>query len=1032
MKRSFLLIGLALGTSFFMSPTELKSQSCLNLNFSLANFTNWQAYRGSWYPTDVMNQCTPTVGWHEVLDIQQLLLTNNQYDEMCSKILKVPDGFRYSAKLGNTGTNAEQEALEYTLRVDSNNSLLILHFAFVLQNPGHSINEQPRFTMTLKDSLGRPLGLPCSDINFPAVSGDPSLACDVTGSSGFVARNWTTVGFSLEALMGRTIKIYYETKDCSQTAHFGYAYLVAECRPMRIELQFCSGQRAARMTAPIGFTYYRWTRSKGQPTNYKEGNATVARQIVCDDPIDGEIFTCTMTSELGASCNANVKCEIKRTQIDANFYYGVKGDFGVCPNCVCLPCNNFKNWYDTCNRTATFVDYTRVYNSTKASILWEIIDPADRSGKGVLWSSPDSLFTHTFPDPDTPTTYRVRLTSVAENECQDTSQSRPDQLITIFPSPKVKIDGKDQICEKDTSWLKINVIRATFVNHTWTDGNGNLLGTGDSLRIWTPGTYILTSLDNAGCYARDTLVVTPLRPVFNSLDIWDVSCYGTATGSFIHGPIVNGAQPFKLFQWVMGSDTINGNPDNGTYRNLPAGIYRYYAIDAEDCPMYGEIEIKQYDSLKVSGVEYQTTCNKNNGRLKISATGGLPPYAYKIETQGGTQVSSSDTAWNLSPGTYTITVTDAIITSTVVKTNTPYALTLTTYPKPTTCTTSDTISVTPKPVPYIDVTKVSMETCDDKDGSIIIKVLDARLPIKHYIWNAVDTNDNNYISGIEGDRNYTVAIEDANGCLADTTIYVPSYPPIYADVEKTPEVCGREDGSIILTVNDRPSIGGEVSNDVVYKWDNLADTTPELIGIKAGTYTVEINDGICYWDTTIVIEHIPGPIADFESNSYNVASNTIFTLSDISQGTVRTWNWDMGDENTQTGRIVYYTYGLSGDYLIFLEVIDENGCVDTISKIIHIYEELNVFIPNMFTPNGDGINDTWKPKMSEYSKEGYQMSIFDRWGQRVFHTTNTDDTWDGTVNGKLVAPNTVYSYRIIVRDFTGQEYEFVGRITVLQ
>jgi gliding motility-associated-like protein len=139
----------------------------------------------------------------------------------------------------------------------------------------------------------------------------------------------------------------------------------------------------------------------------------------------------------------------------------------------------------------------------------------------------------------------------------------------------------------------------------------------------------------------------------------------------------------------------------------------------------------------------------------------------------------------------------------------------------------------------------------------------------------------------------------------------------------------------------------------------------------------------------------------------------------------------MGEE-TQTGKIVYYTYGKSGDYNVFLEVTDENGCIDTISKVIHVYEELNVFVPNMFTPNGDDKNNTWKPVMSEYSKEGYQLSVFDRWGQRIFHTTNPEEAWDGTVNGKYAASNTVYSYRIIVRDFTGQEYEFVGHVTLIR
>jgi gliding motility-associated-like protein len=329
-----------------------------------------------------------------------------------------------------------------------------------------------------------------------------------------------------------------------------------------------------------------------------------------------------------------------------------------------------------------------------------------------------------------------------------------------------------------------------------------------------------------------------------------------------------------------------------------------------------------------------------------------------------------------------------------------------------------------------------MESCEQENGMIRIAtryaVPDVSFTWSSTIWTEDTTTDIGWFSNLKGDEEYKISIKDGNGCTADTTLYVPSYPPIYAEVEKTPETCGRKDGSITLTPSEIPPIQGETPNVVEYKWEGLADTIAELTGLSAGTYKVKINDAFCNWSTTIVVEHIPGPIANFESNSHNVASNTIFTLTDISQGTVRTWDWDMGNGSTQTGRIVYYAYDKSGDYLIFLEVIDEKGCIDTISKVIHIYEELNVFIPNMFTPNGDGINDTWKPKISEFSKEGYQMSIFDRWGQRIFHTTNVDDTWDGTVNGKLVAPNTIYSYRIIVRDFTGQEYEFIGHVTVLQ
>lgn len=166
--------------------------------------------------------------------------------------------------------------------------------------------------------------------------------------------------------------------------------------------------------------------------------------------------------------------------------------------------------------------------------------------------------------------------------------------------------------------------------------------------------------------------------------------------------------------------------------------------------------------------------------------------------------------------------------------------------------------------------------------------------------------------------------------------------------------------------------------------------------------------------------------------SYSVASNSIFTLTDASKGTCTYWSWDMGDGNTQEGKVIYYTYEDAGDYTVLLEVIDENGCIDTISKIIHVYDELNVFIPNTFTPNKDGLNDTWAPVINETSENGYQLSIFDRWGNKIFYSNDPKVRWDGTVDGKFVENNTVYTYKLVVRDYMGQEYEYVGHVLVLR
>ncbi|MDR2411027.1 MAG: hypothetical protein LBE13_23355, partial [Bacteroidales bacterium] len=676
MKKLHLLIGLIMSVLVPISITMQAQTSCPNLNFSYANFTNWQAYLGSCGSGINISPSSATAGRHTIMDAQQLMMTGQMQDERCISIPKVPTGFNYSAKLGNENIGAEMEALEYTMFIDSTNSLLILHFAWAMEDPSHDPAAQPQFTMTIKDSMGRTISsstLPCGNVNFVASQGLDHLVCQTPS---FLARNWTTVGFSLEPLIGQKIKIYFETRDCTQSGHYGYAYIVGECRPMTIDLMYCEGQSAARMRAPDGFIWYKWTRSS-EPTWKIEGNGRSFQNIVVSDPIDGEEFICAVTSELGTNCSATLRTVIAKTSIDADFVYGImeNGEVDVYGH-------NFENWYDTCSRTATFVDLSTVKNSKKESIVWQI------SGLDVV--SSDSLFTYTFPDPekDEPVEYVIKLTVTAENGCIDTSKGRADHRIMIYPSPKVDVDGETQLCAGDSTYLKAVAVRSKFIEHTWTWIDSNKIThtvTADSLMIYGQGTYILTSIDSAGCIARDTHIVTPLKPVMN-VEITDVNCYGDATGKFTHGPITGGLIPYQSFYWVLldkngNSYKDDGNTSGGVYMDLIAGTYYFEAIDARGCALRDAIVIKQNDSLKIKGTQTPTTCGLDNGLLELIAIGGVPPYKFEVRKEdNGTLVSSSDSIPNLSVGLYRIIVTDNVG-----------------------CITSDTISITATPIPYIEV-----------------------------------------------------------------------------------------------------------------------------------------------------------------------------------------------------------------------------------------------------------------------------------------------------------------------------------------
>jgi len=771
---------------------------------------------------------------------------------------------------------------------------------------------------------------------------------------------------------------------------------------------FCEGMSVARLRAPDGFQSYTWTRSE-RPTW-----SAATKQINVTDPNDGEIFTCVVKSELG--CESELKTEIAKTQIDAAFSHGVKDETGN----VDFPPRNWVSWYDTCTRTATFVERIKVYNSKKSDIEWTIY--------GTNVSSYDSMFTYTFPDPDTPTTYAVRLTAYAENGCVDTSQS-PNRLITIYPSPRVKIDGPTQLCDGKIDYLIARTIRSKFVSHRWSGvkGDGTLVDhSGDTLEINGPGTYYLMSQDTNACYAYDTIRVTPLKPTLNDMRITHILCWGDTTGRFTYSSLSGGASPYQYAEWTVWNkslerlDTLDVTASAAAGRTVwdqIAGKYAFYAVDAEGCDIRDTVHILQPDSLDPVSTTKKTTCLRSNGEIAFKVVGGVAPYVVSVRGSeiSGEREPTNDTLKGLSAGIYIAKVVDK-----------------------NQCVKEVEIELEAYPYPTLIADSIVIETCAQGNGEISLKAyysitetdtVYAPEPTV-YMWTP-DTNSTggnlraNRILFLKGGE-YKLHFMDANGCIIDTTFFVDSFPSPKIPYVVRHETCGRKDGSITLTVVS-------ASPDyITYKWAGLPNDGNMLTNLIAGSYPVEVTDSFCSVSDTIIVLHIDGPIANFITSTYSVPTNTVFTLTDATRGTPQAWKWNMGDGTDMTGRVIRHSYGTAGEYVVFMEVADTNNCIDTISKVMHIYDELHVYIPNMFTPNGDNLNDTWKPIILENSKEGYMLTVYDRWGQRVFHTTDPEASWDGMIDGKPAQNNTIYSYRLVVRDFTGQEFEFVGHVTVVR
>ena len=174
----------------------------------------------------------------------------------------------------------------------------------------------------------------------------------------------------------------------------------------------------------------------------------------------------------------------------------------------------------------------------------------------------------------------------------------------------------------------------------------------------------------------------------------------------------------------------------------------------------------------------------------------------------------------------------------------------------------------------------------------------------------------------------------------------------------------------------------------------------------------------------------PMPLALFDLDpSETTIYDPVIQVNNLSEGGIA-YNWSYGDGFTSTSFEESHIYGDTGTYQISLLVSTSHNCVDSISKLVRINPVLSVYAPNTFTPNGDGVNDSFIIKGYAINFDSFEFLIFDRWGKLIYETDG-NNPWDGTYKGE-VAPEDTYIYRITLKDLKGKMIEYMGHITLLK
>jgi gliding motility-associated-like protein len=212
-----------------------------------------------------------------------------------------------------------------------------------------------------------------------------------------------------------------------------------------------------------------------------------------------------------------------------------------------------------------------------------------------------------------------------------------------------------------------------------------------------------------------------------------------------------------------------------------------------------------------------------------------------------------------------------------------------------------------------------------------------------------------------------------------------------------------------------------VNNDV-FKPDTLSVTltaTSDSACVSAGT-------------RIDIITVYPNPVANFKIQPQSTSIiDPVISITDQSVGT-NIWNWNFGDNDTTSKPApIPHTYQDTGTYRITLIASTLYNCKDTAYQTVIIEPDFVFYIPNSFSPNDDGINDSFSGK-GIFIKQ-YEMSIFDRWGNMIFYTDDINKPWDGTANhGTEMAQVDVYVYSINVVDYNKKKHSYKGIVTLVK
>lgn len=610
-------------------------------------------------------------------------------------------------------------------------------------------------------------------------------------------------------------------------------------------------------------------------------------------------------------------------------------------------------------------------------------------------------------------TQNYTITSLSSNVCPS-----PTAIVSIQVDQPVftNTEVSHAICESASQINLETILPAlNYSGGTWLDENQNTVSSIISDLTPSVSDYTFISPENGECASSELIIHLEVDESVNAGQDNSESLCISAPGIDLNTLLSVPTSPLGI--WMFNNSyQVNSSFDPS---NSSAGMYYYVLPPNGVCP--GDEAIVSMFVDPGFPVEAGNT---------VAACAGADPVQIG-DNPNPTRTYSWSPAYNLSDNS----IANPLV-SFVNSTPNPIQVEYFVEVSNGTCTGIDSVLVTINPIPLVSAAD-EIGVCFGENVVLSANGGTTYQWSPASLFNDPTTSTQDFIP-LDSEHVYFEA-QNIYGCSNTDSVSIIVHPLPIIDFEmENIESCSPY--QLIL------ELGALSENIIDYNWYlgnqqissnsdvNYVITTPGVYDLSF----IGISDFGCIseWEQEDAITIYPSPFANFTySPEYVSTIDNEVAFENLSiEGNEYTWDFGTGDFSSDFSPVYAFPNEHSANYMTCLEVVSVYGCRDTTCRQIVLENEYVFFAPTAFTPNNDGLNDVFKPIFQGFEDTTYELQIFDRWGTKIFETTDVNEVWVGDVRGgSTYAENGSYSWKVKIKvELIADYQEYSGHVVLVR